>query len=157
MSTRCHIGTGPLEDFKGFYIHSDGYPDTKIPQLVAWLTKNGYSQFKEVINKSDGAGGSGFDGSLDPNSLVNSPYEEGRALIRGRQAALDQEYTYVVNNNDIDVYNWGKKLGSVDWQKFPKREILKYIFDSDTPDWALDDGTYHVIGRITYKNSKISG
>lgn len=150
MSTRSNIGVGPLEKFKGFYIHSDGYPDTKIPELVAWLWKNSFSQFVKTVNKTKGSGGPGFDGSLDPNSLVDSPFDDGpNEHITGR-AAIDQEYAYVVMSDKIDVYNWGKKLGTVEW-KNGGRAAIKFVFSPKIPKWIIDDGIYYIIGHGVYK------
>lgn len=153
MSTRSNIGVGPLEKFKGFYIHSDGYPDTKIPQLVAWLWKNGFSQFVKTVNNTRGSGGSGFDGSLDPDSLVDSPYDDGPSGHITGEAATDQEYAYIVMPNKIDVYSFGKKLGTVEWKKNGERAAIKFALDPSTPKWALEDGKYYIIGQGVYEES----
>lgn len=154
MSTRCYIGTGPLSRFKGFYIHSDGYPDSKIPSLVAWLYKNGYSNFVKTNNKMRGAGGSSFDTSLDPNSLVAGEYSDGPDEHVGPYEALDQEYTYVVFKNKIDVYNMGDKMGTVKLD-VPERKVFKYIFSDKLPKWIFQDGIEFIIGRIMYEESGI--
>lgn len=153
MSTRSFVGYGPLEKFKGFYIHSDGYPNAKIPQLVAWLWKNGYQQFVKAVDNIRGAGGTSFDSSLDPNSLVEPAYNDGPdEHVLGREEAMDQEYTYVVMKDKIDVYNWGKKLGAVKWRSSEKAAI-KFVFNTNTPKWALEDGLYYIIGYGVYKES----
>src|SRR6056297_2562752 len=117
MSTRSYVGAGPLSKFKGFYIHSNGYPDERIPQLSAWLLKNGFSQFVKTLNKTRGAGGSSFNNSLDPDSLLDNPYNDGSSeLMQGEEEALDQDFTYIVSANKIDFYNFGKKLGTINWK-----------------------------------------
>lgn len=154
MSTRSYIGVGPLEKFKGFYIHSDGYPDAKIPSLVAWLWKNGFQQFVKAVDNTRGAGGSSFNSSLDPNSLVKPAYDDGPdEHVLGRKEAMDQEYTYVVMKDKIDVFNWGKHLGTVEWKKNGERAAIKFVFDPNTPKWALSDGMYRIIGQGVYEES----
>jgi len=154
MSTRCYIGTGPLNKFKGFYIHHDGYPETKVPSLVAWLYKNSYSDFVKVVKKTRGAGGSSFDNSLDPNSLVDDPYNDGPDEHVGPDEALDQEYTYVVFKNKIDVYNMGDKLGTVKLD-VPERKVVAHVFGNKLPKWIFQDGIEFVIGRVMYEESGI--
>src|SRR6056297_3190434 len=106
MSTRCNIGIGPLEEFIGLYIHSDGYPDVKIAELTAWLQKNGYPQFVKVIKNTYAIGGKSFDGSLNPNSIIDTLYNKGNkdGHVKGKSDALNQEFAYIVNKDIIDVY-----------------------------------------------------
>lgn len=153
MSTRSYIGVGPLEKFKGFYVHSDGYPDAKIPLLVAWLWKNGYQQFVRAVDNTRGAGGSSLDGSLDPNSLVEPAYDDGPdEHVLGREEAMDQEYTYVVMKDRIDVFNWGDYLGSVRW-KNGERAAIKFVFNNTLKWTVIEDGLYYIIGYGVYKES----
>jgi hypothetical protein len=153
MSTRSFVGIGPLEKFKGIYIHSDGYPGSRIPQLVAWLWKNGFDQFVEAIENSV-SGGSSFDRSLDPDNLLDGAYDDtSLSHVQGKELALDQEYTYVVTSDKIEVYHYGQKMGVVNWKTDPTREVIKYIFDSGIQSWELDDGVYYIIGRAVYSES----
>lgn len=154
MSTRANIGVGPLSKFKGFYVH-DGTPDLTLPILSAWVIKNGFSNFVKVVDKTRGAGGSYLDDSLDPNSIVENPYDDGpEEHIRGRDEALGQEYTYIVNPDKIDIYNMGDKTGSIDLKSIPERKVIRYIFDSKTPKRFFKDEPLLFIGRVLYKEPR---
>lgn len=155
MSTRSYIGTGPLNKFRGFYIHSDGYPDAKVPTIVEWLRTYGFSQWVKVVKKTRGAGGSSFNAHLDQNSLVDSPYSDGPSEHIGPEDALDQEYTYVVTRDKIDVYNYGDKIGSVNWNMNPNRKIIEYLFKNQIPERILNDNLSYISSWIIYQESDL--
>lgn len=153
MSTRSFVGVGPLEKFKGFYIHSDGNPSSKVPQLVAWLWKNGFQQFVQAVEDS-GSGGASFDGSLDPDNLLDGAYYDGPDdHVQGKEEALDQEFTYAVTSNKIEVYHYGEKLGTINWKNGAQRSAIKYVFKPNLSEWELEDGKYYIIGRAAYEDS----
>lgn len=153
MSTRAHLGYGPLDRFKGLYLNSGGGPQTIIPLLVAWLLKNGFDQFVSTIDKTRGGGGSYFDDSLNPNSLVDLPYNHGEHI--SRRKALDQEYVYVVFPDKINVYNYEDKLGTVDLTSIPKRKVIKYMFVESVPKRYFKDDVYTFIGRVVFEESDL--
>lgn len=169
MSTRSVIayGTG-LDDFKGVYCHSDGYPSGVGQQLYElyrskYFDKNIEKMCKEIIDDKP-LGGWSCMGTFPPmgydekeplirewyNAPRDTPYPEGAVYYDGSRA-YDTEFFYTPDQDNV-VFDWGcdylyiinKETHVMSIYDLPygnKPELLGVVnLDGPEPGWDFEEG-----------------
>lgn len=116
MGTRSVISVNK-ETKLGIYKHSDGYPSSTIPSILTYIAIFGYVQFKKEIKRIGDSGGCSFFYYV--HAVTKEEYEHGfEAMLETEQLnsetfdqkpewidIMDQEYGYLVLNNEITIYH----------------------------------------------------
>lgn len=93
MGTRSVVGYyTDGGDFRGSYVHYDGYPDVMIPELELLHEIRGYEGMIEWVEE-------GIKGAGRTSVTSNPYYDSPGGYVNG---LYDEEYGYIITRNGVD-------------------------------------------------------
>jgi hypothetical protein len=139
MSTSCTIGfarKSDLSDYRGIYVHYDGYPRSVIPSIAYFIHLFGFSELVKQI-KTDTA----FKGWYTPTEVLKNrkileafPTEK---IIVKRDDFNQYDYGYVIKSPaTIHMYKHTKAPTEIfklklNWSQID-RQMIDYLFDQES-------------------------